>query len=840
MERRNRPHIVLTEHTTTESFTSTATNRGNAPPPPRDPGAHSDRLTREMTAAIELAELRRQTASSPKGIEASGIYIQFESNPDFELALDSLDAGESELRAVTSRSSDDGEIQIATVFVPDGGTGRFLERFDEYATRTTPKGNRSHTRLVERISDLRLATVRALWTDPEHEYPDESTVVWWEMWLRNSEGAYERLEAFTKTTDARLGSQRLVFDDRIIVLVRSAAASLATALDVLDDVAELRRPATIAQAVVELDASDQADFVDDLVDRVVPPTDDAVRICVLDSGVATAHPLLAQAINLDDAHVADPAWSTADTRDHGTGIAGIALYGSVGLAILGTEQVELIARLESVKILPDQGSNDPALYAAITANSAALVEIANPDADRSFVLAITAERSTAPGRSPLGEPTSWSAAIDALAAGRQVVEDNDGIAFLDDEGDCAPRLFIISAGNVRPPYEIGHLERSNAETAEDPSQSWNAIVVGAYTAFDHPPTEDALAGWSPLSPNGELSPFSRTSVEFEREWRYSPDLLMEGGNAAVGPNDSLMIPESLQVVTTSSASDGGLLATMSGTSPAAAALANMHSQLQSAHPELWPETHRALLVSSGRWTGRMSTHFEAPTVDARITALRRYGWGVPDLNRALHSANDALTLVTEQLIRPYKSGSMREMHLHDLPWPIAELQALGDAQVRMRVSLSYFIQPNPSRRGWTKRYQYASHGLRFAVRRAAEDTDELRARINKDARTKGKTHEPIRDTGSWLVGPQQRNKGSLHVDEWSGTAADLAARGCIAVYPVGGWWKDSPKLDRSEGGVRYSLVVSIESDDVEADLWMPVAVELGIETEVETDVETEI
>jgi hypothetical protein len=53
-------------------------------------------------------------------------------------------------------------------------------------------------------------------------------------------------------------------------------------------------------------------------------------------------------------------------------------------------------------------------------------------------------------------------------------------------------------------------------------------------------------------------------------------------------------------------------------------------------------------------------------------------------------------------------------------------------------------------------------------------------------------------------------------------------RGVVAVYPVSGWWKDQPKRDRSEKGARYALVVSIETPDVEADIWTPVAQQVGV------------
>jgi len=49
--------------------------------------------------------------------------------------------------------------------------------------------------------------------------------------------------------------------------------------------------------------------------------------------------------------------------------------------------------------------------------------------------------------------------------------------------------------------------------------------------------------------------------------------------------------------------------------------------------------------------------------------MAHYGFGVPSLSRALRSANDALTLIAEATIRPFTNGTMREMHVHEVPWP---------------------------------------------------------------------------------------------------------------------------------------------------------------------------
>ena len=110
--------------------------------------------------------------------------------------------------------------------------------------------------------------------------------------------------------------------------------------------------------------------------------------------------------------------------------------------------------------------------------------------------------------------------------------------------------------------------------------------------------------------------------------------------------------------------------------------------------------------------------------------MRRYGFGVLRAERALHSATDAVTLVVEGTIRPFAAGKMNEMHLHDLPWPTDVLAELGAVAVKLRVTLSYFVEPNPGRRGWRKRHRYQSHGLRFEVKRPGEMRGDFRKRIH--------------------------------------------------------------------------------------------------------------
>jgi hypothetical protein len=166
------------------------------------------------------------------------------------------------------------------------------------------------------------------------------------------------------------------------------------------------------------------------------------------------------------------------------------------------------------------------------------------------------------------------------------------------------------------------------------------------------------------------------------------------------------------------------------------------------------------------------------------------------------------------------------MNLHALPWPKDELEALGDTKVQMRVTLSYFIEPNPSARGAASKYHYPSHRLRFDVRHPLESTDDFLARINAAAAMDENGQQANPKDPDWLLGERQRNKGSLHQDIWEGTAADLASRGFLAVYPAMGWWRTRPKLDRYQLPARYTLIISIRSPETDVDLYSAVAAQI--------------
>jgi hypothetical protein len=835
MAERNLPHLVIRQQPQAEPFSPTGSGRETQKPHfVGDRHSHGNRLRLEFETAVSV----RECDARP-----SGSYVVFTSAPAAQLALKSLESvakgAQPEVVAVRASNSELGEIQEATVFIPHGKRQVFLDKVSKYsesvaAGAQTP-ANRS---LIEGIDTIRRATIRDLWTDPADLFPQNyAEAVWWEVWLRGQQSdVLQNVQQTAHHHGLQLSDHYLGFGSRSVVLLKASTHQMATVFESVDDFAELRHPRTVATFLAQMDAVSQQEWVDDVLERMSVAAGDSPTVCVIDTGVLHTHPLLRDHLDPQDVHFADPSFRTVrPVVPHATEMAGIALFGSLQAALVGQRPVPLSHRLESVKFLPDSGQNKPDVYGAITAKAVYMPE--NADAQRRRVFLIATTTSTAPGvpTGVPGKPTAWSAAIDALAFGRSIDDTQPGLTYLDRDKGANPRLFIVSAGNIRDLHAADDfMDRCDVEPIEEPAQAWNALTVGAYAEHDDMAEAGIFRGWHPIACRGQIAPMSRTSVAVgSSDGPFKPEVVAPGGNRALSPDGKTVdSPPNLQILTTRLMHPGqGALTTTGDTSAAAAYVANVAARVQAAYTDFRPETIRAFVVHSAEWTPWMRGQIEAgKSMTERIRHLRQFGMGVPDATRAIKSGKNALTLVVESSIHPYErrqnesEGTMCEVNYHRLPWPVEALEALVDTEVRLRFTLSYFVEPNPSRRGWKSRYSYESHGLRFAMKRPDDTFDEFRRRLNKKTReVEGKALGGGTEAG-WTFGvDQQRQPGSLHTDIWSGTAADLAAKGDVAIYPVGGWWKHRKEFDRSERGVNYSLVVSIETPEVEVDLYTPVA-----------------
>lgn len=842
-------HLLVLRRSSDQVFSRSGRNEAKISPV-ADRAAHGNARTKELTSAFGDIDQHRQGLDDELTIEelyALGSVVTLEGPlADYPLKIESLQRSSRRrdslpqwlLLSVSAADLDRGIPERAVVWINDKHRADFLQLFTDYMDpgRDSEKGNPANRGLVANIARIRATVVRDLWQSSGE--PAERGRYWWEVWLRPETNAVDVLTTYTSQRNMRMSTRVLELSDRVVTWIEATWSQLQDLPFTAVPVAEVRRPEFI-DTIENLPVDQQDDYVIDLIDRVIAADRTAPAVCHLDSGVARTHLLIKDSLHEDDLHTVIGS-DGFDLEGHGTSMAGIALFGtSLDDVLTGTAPVVLRHGLESVRILPRkyEPQTNPIAYGDITVQA-----ISSPEAQaqrpRVFCLPVT-NVSDVPDTP--GQPTLWSSTLDALIAGVQIARNGDRWQVLTTPDPDASRLVVVSAGNVDK-YVTDHLSHSEGAPIQDPGQAWNALTVGAYTDIVDSPIDPQYTGWSPLAKRGELSPHSRTSKAFgTKPWPIKPDIVLEGGNVLT---DGTMFDtrHPLLSLRTTGATNDTALNSANATSAATAQASRLAAQAMAVYPDYWPETIRGLLVHAAEWTPQMRAHIDAAAPDgleAKQHILRRYGWGVPIEDNVLHSANNAVTMVVQDEFKPFIGNdyAMPHFRLHRLPWPAATLQELDAADVTLRVTLSYFIEPTASRRGWRHRYSYASHGLRFELQDPLENEPHFLKRVNREAR-KAELGDfgPSTSQIDWLLGSRNRAYGSLHQDIWETSGQNLAQSGLLAIYPIGGWWKRNNNKQRIDLPIRYSLIVSLKTPETDIDLYTEITNQLlvPIETTIET------
>jgi hypothetical protein len=796
--------------------------------------AHGGARKQELEESIQSAEqLRDELPLTLEELRALGVIVVLEgATAAYPLKLDSLERVSRHttqpkrplwlLLSVTPATDEMPE--RAMVWVSDEYRARFLKLFEDYLQRTTPKGHPQNREPIANLGRIRDAVLSDLWQSADS--PPTSGMHWWELWLTPGDSGIEQAQKYAQALGLQVADRVLRLNERNVMWLRSTWGDLQALPFTAVPLTEVRRP-EFADTIADLPPDQQDELAEDLGDRVTATGDPAAPVvCHLDTGVRRTHILLRDSLAVGDVHTI--VGTTDDRQNHGTPMAGLGLLGPLEDLLLSNQPVNLRHRLESVKILPDAGpGHDPRAYGLVTAQAVSMPE-ATATRRRVFCMPITAR----PDREA-GEPSLWSASVDALAAGVNIAASSTGIALLGAPDSRAARLFVISAGNIASSdFQADYRARCDLSAAEDPAHAWNVLTVGAHTDYTNVPSDPSFAGWSVLAAQGDISPHSRTSVLFSRKWPVKPDICMEGGNVLTDGAGGFDGTHPVVSLDTTDARSDIALGTATATSAATAQVARLAALAHASYPEFWPETIRALLVHAAEWTPAMTTEVRSSTLKMhRLALLRRYGWGVPTEEAVLASHRQAVTMVSQDAFVPFDGSDyqLRRFRLHRLPWPVEVLRSIAAADVTLRVTLSYFVEPTASRRGWRRRYSYASHGLRFELKGSTETVEDFIRRVNQDARDEeqGDTR-PSSGADRWMIGANQRNVGSLHQDIWEGSGAELAEAGVLAVHPVGGWWKNSRSKERINHAVRYALVVSLRTAAQDVDLYTPIAAQLKL------------
>lgn len=823
----DRPHIDLTPFLTAHPYKAHQLPGGRTFA--RNRAQHGARLSAGLAASFAAAEACRPPLEArPPGFgPGEGTFVTVTLNP----AAKELNIEKPKKGIRQSAAGEDAGRRTIVLHVRDRNAQDYLtERVERYRSgELTAKGNPPLAGDMEPIEDFSPTELVDLWREDPAALPlDDRAASWWGFWCWDD--FVDDVIDLAGVLEMQVAPEDRwsTFPDVRVVPVHATRGQVQAMLNLgQPGLAEIGFASDDPAILIDLSGEEQDGLVENLAGRILWPGADVPAVCLLDTGVNRGHPLIEPALAPEDMHAIEEAWGIDDHYDglgHGTPMAGLALHGDLTGPLADGAIPELRHRLESVKFLSPtpRADDDPANYGAITKAAVALAEEQNPDRVRTICSA-----ATNPNRRG-DRPSRWSAAIDEITAGVDAADDEEP----------PRRLFIQAVGNIGHNNKWSAIEDATLHPAEDPAQAWNALAVGGVTFKDNIEARDRRE-WSASAGIGELSPYSRTSSDWpDGTTPIKPEIVFEAGNRAtnaLGDQVTDGMP-SLSLVSTGKGGAGNALVPFHATSAATAQAARMAARIMAEHPGCWPETVRALMVHSARWTPPMLAEFDAAGGKTPRSAFRRkFGYGMPNLPRALASASDDLALVAQSYIQPFDrpEASRRnpdqrvggvtfgKAHYYDLPWPTQTLEQLHNCPVRLKITLSYFVEPYPLKGSMLDPARYRSFGLRFDLKRPMETEGRFQRRRNAAMGDKIPGGE---DDKHWDFGPKAIAAGSLHCDTWTGTAVELASRDQLAIYPVMGWWRNRPGQERYLDKARYALVVTLEAPEAGIDLQAEVAI----------------
>lgn len=451
-------------HLRIDGFATAKAYQSHRPPPRnglnRATAQHAEGLKRELASAwAAVTDLTAARDEVPVG--KPGRYLDFEVLP-FQ-PLPNLEWAREDIRLARTMRFPDGSA-YGTLYVPDASRQSLVDRLDEYKTRRGTRGRPAHENRFAALEHLSAARLESIWVD-SRPLPIPGVMTWWECWCWPDR--VDNLLSKATAAGVLVSASRLTFAERVVRFIYADRVLIAQIIASNDAVAEIRLGRDDASFFTTgTNRDDQGGWVANAAERLILPVGrDGVSICLLDTGLNRAHPLLSPVFSGDDLHSVDLDWGVDDHHGHGSEMAGLGIYGDLTAVLASAEAIYLPYIGESVKLLAPDGfaQTEPSSYGLATRQAVFRVEIAKPLRERVFCMAITQRDVYGP------RATSWSASLDGLAFGG------------DELDDLRPRLFCVSAGNLPDAMTLSDLENWDDFEIEDPAQAWNILTVGGYT-----------------------------------------------------------------------------------------------------------------------------------------------------------------------------------------------------------------------------------------------------------------------------------------------------------------------------------------------------------------------
>lgn len=544
---------------------------------------------------------------------------------------------------------------------------------------------------------------------------------------------------------------------------------------------------------------------------ITKPTEDAPYVCIIDSGIQENHAYLAEAIIRSESKSYIPTSSTTADEvangGHGTRVMGaLSFYPDVPM----NGAYELPFWVFNARVLDDLNRLNSKMYPAEIMKK--IVEDFNPKGARIFNHSLC---GTTPFR--LRHMSSWAFQLDKLMWEKDV-------------------LFVVSSGNIMrtPVGPFKGLESFYAEGKEypaylidsharlaNPAQSCFALTVGSICVDSY---NDELL--SSIGQKGHPSSFSRSGKGI---WgMIKPDVVELGGDYVINSSkDTIAAHEStsLRVIRSTFSGGDAIEKDAIGTTYSAAKVSHIVGMIQKNFPNESTLLYRGLVAQSARWSESLPDGLDAAGI------LQVYGYGIPDLDRAISNNDFRVTLFEEKKIRA------RQTHVYKIIIP-EEIRTVGEEyDILIEVTLAYKARPRRTRM-YTK--SYLSTWLDWKASKLGESYDTFCTRVMDESEVQSETDSNSAVSIPWVI----KNNSSQGIrsfklsdstlqKDWAKVESNqLGEEFCLAVTAHQGWDMDP------DSEVPYAIIVSFEAVNKDVQIYEPIRVENQIMLRQEVEVLT--
>jgi hypothetical protein len=543
--------------------------------------------------------------------------------------------------------------------------------------------------------------------------------------------------------------------------------------------------------------------------EIIKPEENSPLICVIDSGIQEKHKILEPAIlgELSRNYVPGEE-TTADhvkNGGHGTKVAGSILFGNE-IPENGVYQPPCF--IVNARILDSENKLSKRLFPAEL-----MEEIVNDFNDvRLFNMSVS---TVDPCR--MTHISTWAAKLDSLIHQRKL-------------------LFILATGNLnissgipeRPGVQE-HLEAGReypryllgaACRIANPAQSLLSLTVGSVCITDFEDQDRKSFG-----SKGRISPFSRTGPGVWGSIKpdvveYGGDLLREKNSYLVTQDDSV----SVKVVKTGVNGKGYSI----GTSFSAPKVAHIIAHLARRYPMESTLLFKALLIQSARLPEHAFYH-------PNLNTMRAFGFGIPDLQRAIENTQYRITFTAEGLVAAHQAN------LYSIKIPAELTRAGNDYDILLEVTLVYTAQPRRTRK---RLKSYFSSWLSWESSKLGESFEEFSDRVLKRMEENpDEENVPPQDVNNikWVLSTSPgygqikglKRQDSANQKDWVILKSNiLTAELSFAVVGHKGWDKESGTQ------IPFVLAISFEAISKENEIYN--IIEVVNRSEIEDEVSVSI